>query len=723
MLYCGSTSQARGRPDARSPGSINRLALADRCTPPRLNRVEKKQGKDSLRAEVSMEIEEHFYTDDPSIGHPDVRTRHPDTDYFFLGNGFIHAAVQVCRSGEATPIGLLLMNPDRLGPKRAALTCDPESGLENTMVSVRVGGSHFHPDPKNLHAEWEEPDGVPTVRVSWASGPVRVVERFFCPHHTRPHVARQVEVRLVEASHGDPGQKSIIIEVGFASPREVTFHPSDDRMVTATLIHEVRLPDDPKGEGRPTVATWWAEDPGPSQEATDYWAGLTTFRSGDPDLDHLFQAARNHLPTAVDHQGRMDGSIWQYNLEWVRDQAHVAEALVRLGELEKARTMLARLLDQFVSPDGDTVDSGRRRPASDVELDQNGELLTALGTYVDWTGDLGLVESRWEKLRSLASFPFSYEFAHSPSGLLHNRREYWERHGGHGIEDGFELMSQFYVALGLEAAARLADALGRSEDGGRWRSAADGLRRGILEDPLFSLIEESHFIKRRGTDGSWQKTIEMESDFGLPRAIPLLQDGPHFLDPDTSSVLPIANGFIDPRGDLARGTLAHVEELWNQWWEGGGYGRYHASSEPDSPGAWPFASLFVARAYAEAGQDEKVWRVLRWLVSTPGGASGAWFENDGPRIAPPYPQVGFTPWTWAELVTLSVHHLLGVRPDLEGITLRPKLLEGLSSMEASLLVRGHRLHISCRAAGKKEEKSGSMRIPLPSSDVHVEILC
>ena len=34
----------------------------------------------------------------------------------------------------------------------------------------------------------------------------------------------------------------------------------------------------------------------------------------------------------------MDGSIWQYNLEWVRDQAHVVEGLVRLGDHAKART-------------------------------------------------------------------------------------------------------------------------------------------------------------------------------------------------------------------------------------------------------------------------------------------------------------------------------------------------------------------------------------------------
>jgi GH15 family glucan-1,4-alpha-glucosidase len=413
----------------------------------------------------------------------------------------------------------------------------------------------------------------------------------------------------------------------------------------------------------------------------------------------------------------------------------VAEALVRLGDHDLARTMLARLLDELVSSDGDTVDSGRHRPASAVELDQNGELLTALRTYVDWTGDLDLVASRWSKVQALATFPLHERFRHAASGLLHNRREYWERHSAHGIEDGFELMHQFFVTLGFESAAHLANALGQAEDRDGWTAAAARLRHAVLEDPRYRLIEDGHFIKRRGLDGTWQRTIHMASGCGLPESIPLLQEGPHFLDPDTSSILPVAHAFIDPKCELARNTLVHIEELWNQWWEEGGYGRYHASSEPDSPGAWPFASLFVARAYAEAGDDAKVWRVLRWLAGSPGGAAGTWFENDGPRIAPPYPQVGIPPWTWAELITLYVHHLLGVRPDHDGVTIRPHLLEGLDSMEASLRVRECKLDLSVRRAGSLAERGGragserlpwrkdGVRLPLPTADLQIEILC
>jgi hypothetical protein len=626
------------------------------------------------------------------------------------------------------------------------------------MASVQLGGSILRPDPGKLQAGWEDEAEIPTVRVSWEALSAKVVERFFCPDTDEPLVAREISLQPLDPAAEILEKDSVTLRIGSIA--------AEPGQTSGTAIHRIRRQELQEGADRgkvgaaPHLETLWAETVSPTSRQIQYWNRLTTCRTSDPDLDHLFQVARNHLPTAVDNRGRMDGSIWQYNLEWVRDQAHVAEALARLGDHERSRIMLARLLDEFVSPEGDTVDSGRCRPPADVELDQNGELLVALGSYVDWTGDLELVDSRWEKIRSLAAFPFSPDLTHDRSGLLHNRREYWERHRDHGIQDGFELMSQFFVALGLQAAGRLAGALDQKDDQARWVEAAEALRRAMLEDPVFRLVEEGHLIKRRGTDGSWQKAIEMDSNLGLPLAIPLLQEGPHLLDPDTSSVLPVVHGFVDPQGALARGTLAHVEELWNQWWDGGGYGRYHASSEPDSPGAWPFASLFVARAYAESGQDEMAWRILRWLAATPGGASGTWFENDGPRIAPPYPQVGITPWTWAELITLFVHHLLGVRPDLEGLTLRPVLLDGLQGMEASVPVRNHRVHLRCRAAGGGEEKGAwvqederecsrlqegesgrqpadargptsvhfpwrekGVRIPIFTSDLHVEVLC
>ncbi len=85
------------------------------------------------------------------------------------------------------------------------------------------------------------------------------------------------------------------------------------------------------------------------------------------------------------------------------------------------------------------------------------------------------------------------------------------------------------------------------------------------------------------------------------------------------------------------------------------------------------------------------------------------------------------------MITLYVHHILGVRPDAEGLTLRPNLLEGLDQMEASVRVRKHRLDLSIRRSTAEEGRGGvldgervpwgenGIRLPLPTSDLATEI--
>jgi hypothetical protein len=177
--------------------------------------------------------------------------------------------------------------------------------------------------------------------------------------------------------------------------------------------------------------------------------------------------------------------------------------------------------------------------------------------------------------------------------------------------------------------------------------------------------------------------------------------------------------------------MQNLESLWNQNWKIGGYGRYHFTSEPDSAGPWPFPSLFIARAYMEMGEDEKVWRILNWLNTLAGAKSGSWFEFYGSRISPPYPQVGIPPWTWAEMIILLVHHLIGLRPGEDGILLKPRLLTGIQRVQASFPLRDHRIHLDIR---RSSDGSGDFRsngriiqsaadtahIDYPASDIHVK---
>ncbi len=142
--------------------------------------------------------------------------------------------------------------------------------------------------------------------------------------------------------------------------------------------------------------------------------------------------------------------------------------------------------------------------------------------------------------------------------------------------------------------------------------------------------------------------------------------------------------------------------------------------EPDSPGPWPFASIFVARAAVEIGDSGRFWRTLRWLNTVPGAPAGSWFEFYGPRIAPPFPQVGVIPWTWAELIQLFVTHVLGVRPGPDGVRIRPRLPAGLDRVSARLPLGSGWLHLTVEADPLSTTRE-AVAASLPTDDVTVAL--
>ncbi len=628
-----------------------------------------------------INVAEHVYHDDPSSGHPDVRTRLPGVSYFFLGNGAIQAAVQHAPDGEGTPLGLLVMDPDRFGKKRDSLTMDHASGLAPTAVRIVADGREIAAAASRLEVAWLPGAPVPTVEARWRDIGVTVVERFACPDDGAPRLVRDVGVACPDLQDRLVTVRTGQIAVELALDRHGRGH--------VWIVYEVD-----RDAGRVHVRATSTE---PSSSHSAFWSGRSFVCFHEPLLDHLFDVSRWQLPAAVSSRGRLDGGIWQYNREWVRDQASVALALTVLGHRSLAATMLARQLSDFVTPDGATLDSSEVRGRDDVELDQNGLLLYVLEQYTYWTGDRDLADSRWARVRALADYTLRPEFRHAPSGMLSGSREYWERHAAHGIEPGLELVYQTLVAQGLASAAALARLLGHRDDERRWLGAAEALRHACLEHPTYRLHDARGFVKRRTLDGAVHERIVARADSGLPDGVPLTRATAHALNPDTCAVLPIVFGLVDGASPLARATMASVEALWNQDWSSGGFGRYDVSSEPDSPGAWPFASLFVARAGIETAQPDITWRVLRWMRQTTGGTAGAWFEFYGPRMAPPFPQVGIVPWTWAEMVLLFVYHILGVRPGAMGVFLRPRLLPGLRRADARLPIGNGWLDLTLHA--------------------------
>jgi hypothetical protein len=147
-----------------------------------------------------VDVKEHSYEDDPAKGHPDVRTKLKDVSYFFLGNGHIQAAVQIAPSGEGTPMGLLIMNPEHLGKKREALTCDHDSGLENTMLTIISAPAAKTTGVGALEAGWLEDYEFPVVHILWQVDNFQIAEFFYCPDVSQPVIMREVRLKNI-ANH------------------------------------------------------------------------------------------------------------------------------------------------------------------------------------------------------------------------------------------------------------------------------------------------------------------------------------------------------------------------------------------------------------------------------------------------------------------------------------------------------------------------------------------
>ena len=434
----------------------------------------------------------------------------------------------------------------------------------------------------------------------------------------------------------------------------------------------------------------------------------------------MFRASGHGLRAAVAASGKMDGGPWGYCLEWVRDSCMAACGAALAGIPDLAEAILHRTLTRNISDNGAALDSSIRRPPETIELDQNGQLLHALYTHWVWTGDDSILRRHWPRIRATADFPLQPVFRDPQTGLVKNSREFWERSIPYGVLDGYELAYQAWNIEGWQRAATIATHLGDPASANRWLAASKLMRESFLSHPRFSFVRDGRFTKRILASGEPQLTFSPPNRESLPPGMPLRTEAVSYCDPDSANVLPIMLGIVDPASGVARRTLESMETLWNQRWDGGGYGRYHVTSEPDSPGPWPFPSLFIARAYLEAGDSEKVWRTLNWLAAAPGGRTGTWFEYYGPRPIPPLPPVAIIPWTWAEIVTLVVHHMLGVRPDPQGVTLRPRLLAGMDNVSARLRLNGHDLHLTIRR-GATPQKQPALRIPRPTKDTSIEI--
>ncbi len=680
--------------------------------------------------------------------HPDFITFFPGIEYFYLGNGDIEAAVQYCPGdARASFLGFTVMDAERFCRKWSTFLYHPEHGLSNTRVGVSIGEVRIGADSSTgmyvgvkgyavtresfRSVGWKYPDGIPTVSLVWSAGECEIEEEFFVPSEgailfrkvtVRNLSGKAVDVNLNLSLYANFGlfdeiatdeKERAAHAIGLSTMRLL----SPDKHLSVAGRYDVRIAVGIIQLQSRAQATYVYAIKGGEQILKEkgvasliaatraYWSKKTTFQSGNTMADHLFAVSRDSLKAVIARSGKMDAGTWMYNMEWVSDHAMAVEAMVRLGFVHEARVMLEKNLAHSIGPDGRTIESSRWFGFDYTEINQNGILLYGLWAYVCWTGDLMLARKYWDKIVLCADFPLRKEFLDPATNMVRNKREFWERSDSHGVELGYELGYQFWVALGLEKGALLADALGKKSAAKRWNGAAAAMKKTMLTDPRFKLIEDEHFIKRRTADGRWQRSFVPPDRNRMPPGSPIATIDKPSCEPDSTEVYPIIFDMVDPRSTLSIQTLKWVEQTWNQRWTTGGYPRYNAESEDNPPAAWAIPSMLIARAYAEAGDDEKVWRVLNWLNDIHGGLSGSWFERYAQSITPPMPPVGVVGWIWYEIAALFLQHVVGFRPELDRLVIRPRLLKGLNMVSLSCLLRGSPATLEVRRVEGKARAS------------------
>lgn len=677
--------------------------------------------------------------------HPDYITTLPEVEYFLLGNGEIMSAIQFCPSenvdissdpSSATFCGLTFWDAGRFVRKWSTFLYHPEKGFSNTMLTVKFNGEFFTLTRKNFKSIGYEHNAViPTVLLCWGiDGKFEVEERFFVPLSGK-YLFRKIKIKnktelsvslalrlqlypnfgLFDEIYTDEKDKSAVakgwnvIKLSCIPEKGVKVKTSGRydiwaEMETLGAFSEkeaifVYLIDNSTESH--SIKTVNSKFPALIVKSEDYWRNKTQLKTDNEILNHLFMVSRNNLKATVSKSGKRDSGIWQYNMEWVRDDSMFLIGLIMCGFIDEAKVMLEKLLGKFVGPEGQTIESSRWFGYELTELDQNGQLLYALWTYTCWTSDLRFVKRYWNKIKLVAEFPIKDVFWDKTSKLLKNKREFWERTDAFGVEEGYELAYQFWVSLGLKKAAELANKIKKFEIAKRWLDISEEIKNSMLNHPKFKLIEDGHIIKRRKTNGEWQRYLIPPNRKHMPNRSPIAIEEKPSAEPDASEVLPIVYNFVEAKSELAMKTLDWVEKLWNQRWDYGGYERYDSSSEPEPPGPWPFASLFIAKANHEAGNYDKVWKVLNWLYNINGGKSGAWFEYYPiEQLTPPLPPIGLIGWTWAEIVSFFIHHMLGIRPELEKLVIKPKLLPDVNFAECRLNVRDMKIYLFVERAEK-----------------------
>lgn len=648
-------------------------------------------------------------------------------EYFVLRSGRAQVIFQLDRADVGPAFTGMLFDVEdarQSAKKERALNFDPDSGFTSTALQVVLGGFAFTAFGEQTESRWVTVDGIPSVEVVWWAGGVKVTERIAALAGAEALLETIeldgaalagddfVSVRFLLPRGQARGSGSVLVQNsdkygnGIAVIADAKVQVDEERgtltigplavgpktKASVKVLHFFQIPsrglDSLLDQGRSLASGIDRRE----AENKTAWAASSALVTSDQTLQEIYDKARFGLPGMIADDGTMNAGIFEYGRQWVRDTSNSALGTLHAGHFELARAALNRVLTDLVNDEGATAVASQYDNPDLEELDQMGELIHVLKSYRDWTGDDSLIRDHRAKLLAAIERPLRPIYR-DETGMVHNRREFWER----TFDDAYELIYQAYVVRGLHDAVDLAPLLDAQDRVDRWTQEANRTLEAMLHHPTRALVSDGHLIKRRNVTGEIANLIP--TGRGTHPDIPFRTEKNNCLNPDASAGLVIALGLIDPHSDLAQKTLDDLDQLWNSRWFGGGYERYNSSSQQDTPGPWPFASCFILRALHDAGQYDRSRRTLEWLNSVQGGRSGFWFEEI-PTLRSNTRYCGLIPWTSGELALFVVRHVLGVRFESARLVIRPALYPQSPPVTADLRFRKGRLRLKIEGSGK-----------------------
>lgn len=356
------------------------------------------------------------------------------------------------------------------------------------------------------------------------------------------------------------------------------------------------------------------------QTTSDYWRAWVnkyhwSFYGLSPEVAALFKRSLMYVRAHVDSGGGViassDSDMLQrgkdtYAYIWPRDASYTALALDRAGDANVAERFFAfcnRVIDErgfFMHkylPDDSLGSSWEPWVQNGVlqypiQEDETASVIFALREHYSRSRDLEFIEDLYNSLVEKAA-NFMVGYRDEMTGLPHASHDLWEE------KYGITTYTSSAVFGALEAAAQIADMLGKKDRAAHYKQAAEEMRGGILTH-LFD-EQTGLFLKMINVQNGAivrDTTIDMSSVYGLLTFGVLPPDDPRLVSAFEKTVATLSQN--RPFGGLPR-------------YE---HDRYYANgSEPNSwviTTLW-YAEYLIARAHTEADMTQ-VREIFAWVV-------------------------------------------------------------------------------------------------------------